>query len=107
MGFFDFLKAPDIHLGVEQYKSTEGAVLLDVREADEYRQGHIPGSKNVPLSRIATVKCVAEDLHTPLFVYCLSGGRSRQATALLTSMGYTVVTNIGGIGAYRGKVEKG
>ena len=42
---------------------------------------------------------------TPLFVYCHSGARSRQAAALLAQMGYTNAKNIGGIAAYRGKVE--
>ena len=45
MGFFDFLKGPDINQGVKEYSTTDGAVLLDVRTPDEYRQGHIPGSK--------------------------------------------------------------
>ena len=50
MGFFDFLKGPDINQGVKEYSVTDGAVLLDVRTPDEYRQGHIPGSKNIPCS---------------------------------------------------------
>ena len=52
MGFFDFMKGPDINQGVKEYSATDGAVLLDVRTPDEYRQGHIPGSKNVPLQSI-------------------------------------------------------
>ena len=43
MRFFDFLKGPDINQGVKEYSTTDGAVLLDVRTPDEYRQGHIPG----------------------------------------------------------------
>ena len=39
MGFFDFLKGPDINQGVKEYSATDGAVLLDVRTPDEYRQG--------------------------------------------------------------------
>ena len=42
----------------------------------------------------------------PLFVYCYSGARSRQAIGLLQRMGYSKVNNIGGIAAYSGKVEK-
>ena len=106
MGFFDFLKGPDINQGVKEYSATDGAVLLDVRTPDEYRQGHIPGSKNVPLQSIDKVNAVVENKGTPFFVHCLSGARSRQAAAILKQMGYTNVKNIGGISAYAGKVER-
>ena len=52
MGFFDFLKGPDINQGIAEYRGTQGAVLLDVRTAQEYRGGHIPGSKNIPLQSL-------------------------------------------------------
>jgi len=105
MGFFDFFKQPDIHQGIADYRNTPGAVLLDVRTPQEYREGHIPGSKNLPLQTIDKVASVAENKDTVLYVYCHSGARSRQAAALLQHMGYTRVNNIGGIAAYGGKVE--
>ena len=105
MGFFDFLRGPNINDGYNQYKSTEGAVLVDVREADEYRMGHIPGSKNVPLSKIQSIKNIAKDKSTPIFCYCLSGARSAQATGEFIRMGYQAVTNIGGISGYKGSME--
>ena len=46
MGFFEFFKQADINQGVKEYTATPGAVLLDVRTSEEYRGGHIPGSKN-------------------------------------------------------------
>lgn len=106
MGFFDFLKAPDINQGVRDFNSTKGAVLLDVRTAGEYGEGHIPGSKNIPLQSINKAEGMINNKATPVFVYCLSGGRSRQAAAVLQQMGYTNVKNIGGISAYSGKVER-
>jgi len=105
MGFFDFFKQADINQGVKEYTATPGAVLLDVRTSEEYRGGHIPGSKNVPLQAIDKVTSVAENKDTVLFVYCHSGARSRQAAGMLQRMGYTNVDNIGGIAAYAGKVE--
>ena len=48
MGFFDFFKQSNINQGIEEYKMTVGAVLLDVRTPQEYQEGHIPESKNVP-----------------------------------------------------------
>ena len=106
MGFFDFLKQPDINQGVKQYKTTSGAFLLDVRTPQEYAEGHIPESRNIPLQNIDKAEEIVDNKDTPLFVHCLSGGRSRQATAVLKQMGYTNVTNIGGIADYRGKVER-
>lgn len=106
MGFFDFLKGPDINQGVKEYSTTDSAVLLDVRTPDEYRQGHIPGSKNVPLQSISKVAGMIDNKSTTIFVHCLSGARSRQAAAILKQMGYTNVKNIGGISAYAGKVER-
>ena len=105
MGIFDFFKHPDINQGVQEYKNAAGAVLLDVRTPQEYREGHIPGSQNVPLQQLDKVEEVTENKDTVLYVYCRSGARSRQAVSLLQDMGYTNVHNIGGIAAYSGKVE--
>ena len=105
MGFFDFLRQPDVNQGVNDYKNTTGAVLLDVRTPQEYSEGHIPESKNVPLQTLDKVRSVVENKDTVLFVYCYAGARSRQATAALGQMGYIKVNNIGGISSYRGKVE--
>lgn len=106
MGFFDFFKMPDINQGLQNYKKISGAVLLDVRTSEEYREGHVAGSKNLPLQSIANVTSITNRKDTPLFVYCHSGSRSRQATSMLEKMGYTNVTNIGGIISYSGKIER-
>ena len=105
MSIFDFFKQADINKGLKEYAETKNAVLLDVRTPQEYREGHIPGSINVPLQTIDKVTSITENKDTALFVYCYSGARSRQATAMLQHMGYTNVQNIGGIAAYQGKVE--
>ena len=105
MGIFDFFRTPDINLGVEEYNATTGAILLDVRSPQEYRSGHIPGSNNVPLRSIDNVEAVVENKDTPIFVYCQSGTRSRQAAGELQEMGFTRVKNLGGISAYTGKVS--
>jgi len=105
MGFFDFFKQPDINQGIKEFSQREDAILLDVRTPQEYRDGRIPGSKNVPLQAIDKVEAVVENKDTALYVYCYSGARSRQAASLLQHMGYSNVNNIGGIAAYHGKVE--
>ena len=108
MGMFHFFRnAADINAGVAEYKATNGAVLLDVRTAEEYHNGHIDGSVNVPLDRISFIVNTVRDKNTPLYVHCLSGARSARAASTLKAMGYLDVTNIGGIGSYTGKVVKG
>ena len=106
MSFFDLFKQPDVNRGVKEFQRTSGAMLLDVRTPEEYRSGHIPGSKNISLQTIDRVGSVAENKDTALYVYCQSGARSRQAVGVLKQMGYTNVNNIGGIAAYAGKVER-
>ena len=79
----------NINKGLEEYKSTPGAILVDVREADEYTSGHIPGAINVPLS---TISQTAFPKDAPLFLYCLRGTRSKRAAGILRSMGSVVKT---------------
>ena len=107
MRLFNFFNnTADINTSVAEYKTNVGAVLLDVRTLEEYSDGHIDGSVNIPLDRISSVENIVKDKSTPLYVYCLSGGRSGQAVSYLKQMGYTNVKNIGGISSYRGKVVK-
>ena len=98
-------QANDINAGVEEYQKTPNAKLIDVREEDEYAEGHIPASINIPLSKIESAQGEITDLDTPLFVYCRSGNRSSQAVAWLKQAGYSKVKNIGGIANYSGKTE--
>ena len=105
MGFADFFRQPDIHAGVQEYLRTPGALLLDVRTPAEYRCGHIPGSINVPLQHLNSGEEIIDNEDTPVFLYCQSGARSRQAAAVLKGLGYSSVRNIGGISAWHGKVE--
>ena len=92
----------NINKGVEEYRSTLGAILVDVREADEFASGHIPGAVNAPLS---TINHTTLPKDKPLFLYCLRGTRSKHAAGILKRMGYTV-KSIGGISGYRDQLEK-
>ena len=93
--------------GLNAFRETSGALLLDVREEEDYHAGHIPGSTFVSLQAIPTpVLQTVSDKSTPLFVYCYRGNRSRYAVSILKEAGYTNVTNIGGIEFYHGDLEK-
>ena len=107
MGFFDFLRPTDINRRLEEFDAMPEAVLLDVRTPQEYSEGHIPCSENVPLQHIDEIRQKISVKDTPLFVYCHSGARSSEAASMLREMGYTRVMNIGGICSYLGKVERG
>lgn len=51
-----FGKKPDFMTLLQEAKETKNAVVIDVREPDEYMQGHVPGSINIPTSQINAVK---------------------------------------------------
>jgi len=73
-------------------------VLIDVRTAGEYSQGHIAGSINIPL---ATIRSCRIPKNAPVFVCCKGGSRAEQAKNTLMAMGYTNVVNIGGINGWK------
>lgn len=106
MGFFDFFRPKNINKGLEEYRKTQGAVLLDVRTPGEYSEGHIENSVNLPVQEIDRAGERLPDKNTALFVYCHSGVRSAHAARLLKKMGYTNVNDIGGILSYRGETVK-
>lgn len=106
MGWSDIFRRRDINEGVDRYAATRGAVLIDVRTPSEFAEGHIEGSKNIPLQSIHTAESAVADKNSPLFVYCLSGARSRSAVRALRNLGYSDVTDLGGIMHYNGKVVR-
>lgn len=71
--------------------------IIDVRESNEYIEGHIQNSYNVPLSRIDDINKLMIPLDSKIIVYCHSGNRSSQAANLLIKMGYSKVYDMGGI----------
>ena len=79
----------------------EGAVLLDVREVDEWKAGHAPGARHVPLGDVASrPDSLPRDRR--LVVMCRSGHRSSRATALLVDSGFDAVNLDGGMRAWAG-----
>ncbi len=82
-------------------------IILDVRTAEEYAEGHIPGAVNVPNEDIdGTRPDELLDINQTIYVYCRSGRRSRQAASKLAAMGYTNIIEFGGILDWTGDLEK-
>ena len=93
-------KIIQINEGVEAYRKDTNAVLLDVRTKEEYKDNHIDGSINIPIQSLEKIRLLVENRQTPLYVYCKSGSRSASASNELRKMGYSDVTDIGGIKDY-------
>jgi len=76
--------------------------LLDVRTADEFAGGHLKGAVNVPVND-PSFEQVASKLNKkkPVYVYCLSGGRSSSAASYLRNNGFTTVYEMPGVMAWR------
>lgn len=76
------------------------AVLLDVREDDEWRLGHAPGAVHIPLSDIPA-RYGELDPDAELYVVCRQGGRSLEAVKYLVNIGYEAVNVVGGMVAWQ------
>lgn len=82
----------------------EKGVWIDVRSAEEFRQGHLQGARNVPVQELAAkIQSISPDKNAPVHLYCRSGSRAQAALNLLKQAGYTNVHNHGGYEALRQK----
>ena len=91
----------------EAFETPGNYIILDVRRADEFAQGHIPGAINVANEDIGTEQpAQLSDLDQVIYVYCRSGRRSKEASAKLAALGYTNKYEFGGIQDWDGEIEK-
>lgn len=82
-------------------------IILDVRQPEEYRSGHLPGAVFIPLPDLIN-KVGGLDHAKPIIAYCRSGNRSRAAAAFLLIYGFSKVYSMdGGITAWNGQVATG
>ncbi len=82
-------------------RTDAGAVLVDVREAPEWAEGHAPGAVLAPLSALTAGEPLPESARSrPVVAICRSGKRSREAAALLSARGAEVVDVVGGMHAW-------
>lgn len=81
------------------------AAIIDVRSEMEFRQGHIKGSKNIPLDRLSSHKDKLLNLGKPVIFCCASGARSGRAASKMKSEGLDCI-NGGGWSGLNQKIKK-
>ncbi len=82
----------------------EGGVIVDVRSKSEFANGHIKGSKNIPLTNLNSNPGIPKDKNKPIITCCASGMRSASAKSVLQSKGYTNVHNGGSWSSLNNKI---
>lgn len=94
------VKTTDMDGYLAVVKNPNGALLLDVREDNEFKAGHVPGAMNVPrgLLEFTLWKKIGYpgpvDMNRKIYVQCATGGRATLATADLQKVGFTNVTAV-------------
>lgn len=96
---FDVPEVADVDLDALEAAIAAGAPVIDVREADEYEDGHVSSAVHVPLGLVPDrLDAFADDVTT--YVICLGGGRSRRAAEFAAAHGKPVVNVAGGTRAW-------
>jgi rhodanese-related sulfurtransferase len=93
----------EVDLDTFEAARRSGAVVLDVRNPDEYETAHVAGAVLIPLKELAARQDEIPDAD-PLYVICAVGGRSLTATKALVQAGYPAVSVAGGT---NGWIERG
>lgn len=98
-----FRKRKKIDIYIDEVTQEKDIALIDVRSKGEFDSGSIVSSKNIPLETISEIDL---NKNQKIYVYCYSGSRSAMALRQLKRMGYTDVTNIGGIKDYTKELQR-
>ena len=84
------------------------ALLIDVRTLEEYQNGFIAGAVNIPYDEIESkISNFTNQKNKPLYLYCRSGRRSKEASSKLVELGYSNIVEFGGILDWNGETEVG
>ncbi len=88
---------------VVQMINRDKAIVVDVCQADEFAQGHIVGSKNIPLSDLETkLPGLVKNKALPVILVCQTGARSGRAVATAKKLGYEQAQSLaGGLKAWK------
>lgn len=81
----------------DRLNQTENCQIIDVREADEFAQGHLPNARNIPRGLLEfKIEEAVRSKSAPIVVYCKTGGRAALSAQALQTLGYTEVKSIEG-----------
>lgn len=94
-----------IEINEVEEKMAEGYIVLDVREPDEFAEGHIPSAQNKPLSVLQQDDLNELSKDEKYIIICRSGNRSQTASEILFNEGYEVVNVSAGMSSWTGDVE--
>ena len=91
---------------IKALQADNTAFLLDVRRADEYAEGHLPGAALLDVTdSIGFAEGMKSlDKEKTIYIYCRSGRRSKEAADKLVKLGYTNIVEFGGINTWTGDV---
>ena len=78
-------------------ENLEKGTIVDVRNEDEYMQGHIPNALNIPISKVSVMIDEFRKMKKPIITYCRGGNRSAMVVSVLNNLGITDVINGGGL----------
>src|SRR5262245_27284942 len=91
------VKAEITEVDARDVQQRNGAVLVDVRERDEWEEGHIPGAIHIPRGNLESrIENAVPDRSSKLVVYCASGARSAFGAKALGELGYEDVSSLSG-----------
>ena len=90
MGLFNLFGGSTSVSTIEEYLNN-GAVVIDVRTIEEFEEGHVQGSKNIPLNKIGSHLDEIKKLDKPIITCCRSGARSGSAATILKQHGIDAI----------------
>lgn len=93
------MDVPEIDIAEAARRHAAGVPVIDVREPDEYVEGHVPGAPLIPLGTVA-VRVGEVPSAGEVLIICKSGGRSRKAAELLRAQGIDAINVAGGTMAW-------
>lgn len=109
IGVFRFFRQRTYLKTLTEEQFREGyrkAQLIDVREPQEFKKGHILGARNIPLTQMRQ-RLIELRKDKPVYLYCQSGSRSGRAAQLLHKKGYEDINQLkGGFKKWNGKIKQ-